>query len=84
MINHFRIRRGIDITLTTVNLYVMENICIFMRNLILEINQVLGIQCLTHETGLEMQVRTGRTTCITTKGNRLASTNHIIKIYQEF
>ena len=62
----------------------MEHIVVVDDILIAEVEHQGRVQSYAAETRLEMQVRTGATTCVTTQSDNIASTNLLVFLYQLF
>ena len=63
------------LALVTVTLEIVEIAC---NILVAEIEEQGWVQCYTTETGLEMEVRTGASTCVTTQANHFSSSYFLV------
>lgn len=62
----------------------IESKCAVERGLVLEIDYGGGIDGNAHETGFEMEVRTGRAACVTAESYRVTGFHAVVGLCNEF
>lgn len=61
----------------------VEGVTVGVSDAVLEVEDCLGIDCVAHKTGLEVQVRTGGTAGVAAQGDGLAGLDNLVGLHEE-